>query len=83
LETTPLILSVFFGEPEMLFSTEQQLKQLERMVECAYLNGFAFDEDKGPRFAAKVLINELRESIINEMILARGRGIVNTALLTD
>jgi hypothetical protein len=67
----------------MLFSTEQQLKQLERMVECAYLNGFAFDENKGPRFAAKVLINELRESIINEMILARGRGIVNTALLTD
>jgi hypothetical protein len=83
LVTTPPILSVFFGELEMLFTTEQQLKQLERMVECAYLNGFAFDENKGPRFAAKVLINELRESIINEMILARGRGIVNTALLTD
>ena len=67
----------------MLFTTEQKLKQLERMVECAYLNGFDFDENKGPRFAAKVLINELRESIINEMILARGRGIVHTALLTD
>ena len=72
----------FLGN-QMLFTTEQQLKQLERMVECAYLNGFDFDESKGPRFAAKVLINELRESIINEMILARGRGIVHTALLTD
>ena len=67
----------------MMHSTEKKLQQLQRMVECAYLNGFDYDEDKGPRFAAQVLINELRTSIINEMILARGRGIVNTALLTD
>ena len=67
----------------MMHSTEKKLQQLQRMVECAYLNGFDFDEDKGPRFAAQVLINEMREAIINEMILARGRGVVHTALLTD
>ena len=67
----------------MLFTTEQQLKQLERMVECAYLNGFDFDEQQGPKKCAQILVNALRESIHNEMILARGRGIVHTALLTD
>jgi len=65
----------------MMHSTEKKLQQLQRMVECAYLNGFDFKES--PRFDAQVLINELREAIIQEMILARGRGIVNTALLTD
>jgi hypothetical protein len=67
----------------MMHSTEKKLQQLQKMVECAYLNGFDFDEVKGPRFAAQVLINDLREAIINEMILARGRGVVHTALLTD
>jgi hypothetical protein len=82
LETTLPILSVLlFGEFKMMNSTEKQLQQLQRMVECAYLNGFDFKES--PRFDAQVLINELRTSIINEMILARGRGIVHTALLTD
>lgn len=67
----------------MLPSTEKKLQQIERMVEAAYEIGFAYDEDKGPRFAARVLVNELRDAIIQEMILARGRGIVHTALLTD
>lgn len=67
----------------MLHSTEKKLQQIERMVECAYLNGFDYDEDKGPRFAAKVFVNELRTAIINEMILARGRGVVHTALLPE
>ena len=64
-------------------STEKKLQQIQKMVECAYLNGFDYDEDKGPRFAAQCLVNELREAIIQEMILARGRGVVNTALLAD
>ena len=67
----------------MMHSTEKKLQQIERMVEAAYLAGFDYDEDKGPRFAAKILVNELREAIIQEMILARGRGVVHTALLTD
>jgi hypothetical protein len=67
----------------MMNSTEKKLQQLQRMVECAYLNGFDYDESKGPRFAAQVLINEMREAIIQEMILARGRGVVDTALLTE
>lgn len=67
----------------MMNDTEKKLQQLERMVECAYLNGFDFDEQKGPRFSAINFINALRESIQNECILARGRGIVHTALLTD
>jgi len=65
----------------MMPSTEKKLQQIERMVECAYMNGFDFKET--PRFDAQVLINELRDAIIQEMILARGRGIVHTALLTD
>ena len=67
----------------MLPSTEKKLQQIERMVEAAYFAGFDYDEEKGPRFAAKVLVNELRDAIIQEMILARGRGVVHTALLTD
>jgi hypothetical protein len=67
----------------MMHSTEKKLQQLQRMAECAYLNGFHYDEGKGPRFAAQVLIDEMREAIIQEMILARGRGVVHTALLTD
>jgi hypothetical protein len=55
----------------MLDETEKKLKQLERMVECAYLNGFHFDESHTPRFAAQVLINDLRSAIINEMLSAR------------
>jgi hypothetical protein len=65
----------------MMNSTEKKLQQLQRMVECAYLNGFDFKES--PKFDAQILINDLREAIIQEMILARGRGIVHTALLTD
>jgi len=65
----------------MMNDTEQKLKQLERMVECAYMNGFAFDEQQSPRKCAQILINSLREAIEHECILARGRGIVNTALL--
>jgi hypothetical protein len=67
----------------MMHSTEKKLQQIQRMVECAYLNGFDFDENKGPKFAAQVLVNELREAIIQEMILSRGRGIVHTSLLTN
>ena len=67
----------------MMHSTEKKLQQIERMVEAAYIAGFDYDEDKGPRFAAKVFVNELRDAIIQEMILARGRGVVHTALLTD
>lgn len=63
----------------MMQSTEKKLQQIERMVECAYLNGFDFKEN--PRFDAKVLVNELRDAIIQEMILARGRGVVETALI--
>jgi hypothetical protein len=55
----------------MFDETEKKLKQLERMVECAYLNGFHFDESHTPRFAAQVLINDLRNAIINEMVSAR------------
>lgn len=55
----------------MFDETEKKLKQLERMVECAYLNGFHFDESHTPRFAAQVLINDLRDAIINEMVSAR------------
>jgi hypothetical protein len=56
----------------MIFDdTEKKLKQLERMVECAYLNGFHFDEAHTPKFAAQVLINDLRNAIINEMLSAR------------
>jgi len=65
----------------MMNETEKKLKQLQLMVECAYLNGFDFKET--PRFDAEVLINEMRSLIIQEMILARGRGVVHTALLTD
>lgn len=65
----------------MMSETEKKLKQIQRMVECAYLNGFDFRES--PRFDAEVLINELRGLIIQETILARGRGVVHTALLTD
>ena len=56
----------------MIFDkTEKKLKQLERMVECAYLNGFHYNESHTPRFAAQVLINEMRSAIINEMLSAR------------
>jgi hypothetical protein len=72
---------LLFGEFKMMNDTEQKLKQLERMVECAYMNGFAFDEQQSPRKCAQILINSLREAIEHECILARGRGIVNTALL--
>lgn len=66
---------------KLLSTTNKQLATLERMVECAYLNGFDFDESKGPKKCAWELIQELRESIEHEMILARGRGIVATALI--
>jgi hypothetical protein len=70
---------------KMMNATEKKLKQLERMVECAYFSGFDFDEERHhtPKFAAQVLVNELRDLIIQEMILARGRGVVHTALITD
>jgi hypothetical protein len=55
----------------MFDETEKKLKQLERMVECAYLNGFHYDESHTPKFAAQVLINDLRDAIINEMVSAR------------
>ena len=55
----------------MFDETEKKLKQLERMVECAYLNGFHYNESHTPRFAAQVLINDLRDAIINEMVSAR------------
>jgi hypothetical protein len=55
----------------MFDETEKKLKQLERMVECAYLNGFHYNESHTPRFAAQVLINDLRNAIINEMVSAR------------
>jgi len=55
----------------MMHSTEKKLQQLQRMAECAYLNGFDFKES--PRFDAQVLINEMREAIIQEMILATAR----------
>ncbi len=60
----------------MLQSTEKQLKQIQRMVECAYLNGFHFDETKGPKACAIELVHQLRESIVQEIVLARGRGVV-------
>ncbi len=66
---------------KLLSTTNKQLATLERMVECAYLNGFHFDESLGPKRCAADLIQELRESIEQEMILARGRGIVATALI--
>ena len=65
---------------KLLSTTNKQLANLERMAECAYLNGFDFDESKSPRLCARELIQDLRESIEHEMILARGRGIVATAL---
>jgi hypothetical protein len=55
----------------MFDETEKKLKQLERMVECAYLNGFHYNESYTPRFAAQALINDLRNAIINEMVSAR------------
>jgi hypothetical protein len=55
----------------MFDETEKKLKQLERMVECAYLNGFHYNESHTPKFAAQVLINDLRNAIINEMVSAR------------
>ena len=56
----------------MFDETEKKLQLIERMVEAAYFAGFDYDEDKGPpRFAAKVLVNELRNAIINEMVSAR------------
>ena len=79
--TLPILSVLLFGEFKMMNDTEQKLKQLERMVECAYMNGFAFDEQQSPRKCAQILINSLREAIEHECILARGRGIVNTALL--
>ena len=65
---------------KLLQTTNKQLAVLEQMVECAYLNGFHFDESKGPRLCARELIQDLRESIEQEMILARGRGIVAMAM---
>jgi hypothetical protein len=55
----------------MFDETEKKLKQLERMVECAYLNGFHYNESHTPKFAAQVLINDMRNAIIDEMISAR------------
>ena len=55
----------------MFDETEKKLKQLERMVECAYLNGFHYNESHTPKFAAQVLINDLRNAIIIEMVSAR------------
>ena len=55
----------------MFDETEKKLKQLERMVECAYLNGFHYNESHTPKFAAQALINDLRNAIIIEMVSAR------------
>ena len=62
---------------KLLSTTNKQLATLERMVECAYLNGFHFDENLGPKRCARDLIQELRESIEQEMIMARARGYIN------
>ena len=67
----------------MLQDTKNLLKQLEPMIECAYLNGFHFNESYGPKQCAIILVQDLREAIEAECIIARGRGIVHTALLTD
>ena len=65
---------------KLLLTTRKQLETIERMVECAYLNGFDFDENLGPRLSARAFVERLRDSIEKEMILARGKGIVSTAL---
>jgi hypothetical protein len=66
---------------KLLLSTRKQLDTVERMVECAYLNGFDFDENLGPRLSARAFVERLRHAIEQEMILARGKGVVATALI--
>ena len=58
---------------KMFDNTEKLLRQIERMVECAYFSGFDFDEERHhtPKFAAQVLVNELRNAIIDEKVSAR------------
>jgi hypothetical protein len=68
---------------KLLSTTNKQLATLERMVECAYLNGFHFDENLGPKRCAIDLIQELRESIEQEIILAKHKNVIEAPLLID
>jgi len=67
----------------MLNETENKLRIIQNAVQFAYTKGYGHDEQMGPRFCAAKLVFELREAIIQECILARGRGVVDTALLID
>jgi|APGre2960657505_1045072.scaffolds.fasta_scaffold246751_2 hypothetical protein len=67
----------------MLQDTKNLLQKLQPMIECAYLNGFNFNESFSPRQNAKDLIKELQELIESECIIARRRGIISEMAFQD
>jgi hypothetical protein len=67
----------------MLQDTKNLLQKLQPMIECAYLNGFHFNESFSPRQNAKDLIKELQELIESECIIARRRGIISEMAFQD
>jgi hypothetical protein len=67
----------------MLQDTKNLLQKLQPMIECAYLNGFNFNESFSPRQNAKDLIKELQELIESECIIARRRGVISEMTFQD
>ena len=67
----------------MLQDTKNLLQKLQPMIECAYLNGFHFNESFSPKQGSKDLITELQELIESECIIARRRGVISEMAFQD